>query len=215
MTNSQSNKLNMYNSVAAYLRANQSVLDTIPAFENITLSFEGKIKEIVEMEAIREQINSGKTMDKQKERNELLSFLLKVISGLNIYAVISGNNEIKQATDYTESDLKQGLRDNELLEKGYAIYNTAKNLIAELADYGIADADIEAIKTNADEFAEAMGIKGAANAESKQTTSTFKDLFIQADDILYSKLDKLASVLKMVNEQFYNGFKNARQIIDR
>ncbi|MBU0473771.1 MAG: hypothetical protein KKF62_06365 [Bacteroidetes bacterium] len=215
MTNSQSNKLNMYNSVAAYLRANQSVLDTIPAFENITLSFEAKIKEIVEMEAIREHISSGKTMDKQKERNELLSFLLKVISGLNIYAVITGNNEIKQATDYTESDLKQGLRDNELLEKGYAIYNTAKNLITELADYGIAEADIEAIKTNADEFAEAMGIKGAAFAESKQTTSTFKDLFIQADDILYSKLDKLASVLKMVNEQFYNGFKNARQIIDR
>ena len=57
MTNSQSNKLNMYNSVAAYLRANQSVLDTIPAFENITLSFEGKIKEIVEMEAIREEFN--------------------------------------------------------------------------------------------------------------------------------------------------------------
>lgn len=215
MTNIQSNKMNMYNSVVSYLGENETVTSTIPAFANILTGFEDKVKEIIDTEAMRELITAGKTLDKNQEKDELIALMLKVMSGLNVYATIAGNNEVKQATDYTESDLRQGLRDNELLEKGYSVYNVAKDLKTELADYGVTDADVEAVKSNADEFAQAMGIKGAANAESKQTTATLKELFAQADDMLYDRLDKLAAVLKGGNERFYDGYKNARQIIDR
>ncbi|MGD8780854.1 MAG: hypothetical protein PVH88_18050 [Ignavibacteria bacterium] len=104
---------------------------------------------------------------------------------------------------------------NDFLEKGYAIYNLAAGLKTELADYGISEEDIESIKNNADEFAEAMGITGAAGAESKERTAGLQTIFEEVDDLLYDKIDKLVEIFKTSNKAFYEGYFNVRQIIDR
>ncbi len=214
MTKRQSNKLNMYNAVIAFLKGNNEVYASLAVMQTQVTEFESKVQKIINTESIRESIKAGKTMDKLKEEKELEDILNKVMAALNVYAQLAGNNEIKEETDYSLSDLRK-MRDNELLEKGYAIYNKAAGLKTELAAYAVGEDEIESIKTNADEFAEAMGLTGAAGAESKEKTTELKTLFDNADDLLYSKIDKLIEIFKSSNKTFYDGYFNARQIIDR
>lgn len=214
MTNIQSNKFNMYNTVKNYLRSKQVILDTIPAFETQVTAFESKLTEIQDIEAGREAIKAGKTQDKLREERELREAVFKVMSALNVFAAVSGNNELIAETDFTEYDLTV-LRDNDFLERAYAVYNAGTAYKTELADYGITEDDIEAVLTNADEFTEAMGIAGSASAESKAATQNFKLLFEECDDILNKKIDKLVDVIKTSQPQFYEEYQNARNIIDR
>jgi hypothetical protein len=204
----------MYNAVITFLKNNQDSYSSLAVMQAQVTEFETKIQNIVDTDAMREAIKAGKTANKLKEENELEEVLNKVISALNVYAQITGNNEIKDETDYSARDLRK-MRDNDLLEKGYAIYNRAAGLKTELADYGISEEEIESIKTNADEFAEAMGITGASGAESKERTAGLQSIFEEVDDLLYDKIDKLVEIFKTSDKTFYEGYFNARQIIDR
>ncbi|MGD8777877.1 MAG: hypothetical protein PVH88_02830 [Ignavibacteria bacterium] len=214
MNKRQSNKLNMYNAVITFLQNNQQAYSAMPAMQAQVTELENKTQNIIDSDAEREGVRAGKIANKLKEEKELHEVLNKVISALFVYAQIIENNEIKDEADYSSYELIK-MRDNDFLEKGYAIYNLAAGLKTELADYGISEDDIESIKTNADEFAEALGIAGAAGAESKEKTAGLQAIFDDVDDLLYDRIDKLVEIFKTSDEAFYEGYTNARQIIDR
>lgn len=215
MNDQQTNKLNQLTTVKTFLQKNSTITPLIPAFANVITEFDIKINEIVELDALRESIKAGKTANKLKEEQELVDSLFTLMSALKVYATITGNNEILAETDYSEYELRDRMRDMELLEKGYGIYNLAKELITPLADYGVTEGEIEIVKTNADEFTEAIGNTGTSNAVSKTKTASLKTLFSEADAILYNKIDSLVDILKTKQLNFWNEYQNARIIVDR
>lgn len=214
MNKVQSNKLEMYKTVGTYLDSKTSVTETMPAFENLVTNFKNKVAEIEDLSKERETVKAGKTADKLTEENELVEALFKVMSAVNLHATLNGFNDLIEISDYAEYELKQGLRDDELVDKAYALYDEALKLKEDLAGYAITEADIESVKTNADEFAVAIGKAGAARAEGKQKTRSLKFLFDEADTILYNQIDRVADILKRNNPEFFNGYDNARMIVD-
>ncbi len=82
-------------------------------------------------------------------------------------------------------------------------------------EYGASEEQITDLKMDLDEFLTMNGMPRAYRIASDVATQDLKNLFVEANDILTNKLDRIMKIFKRSDLNFYNGYLAARVIVDR
>jgi len=213
MTDTQENKLNMFETVMTVLDNNSTVWNSIPPIVEIKTKVDTNIYKIRELRQKQEKDFTGITVNKAEVQEKLIAATLKLIGGLMAYSTVNNDHRLRNSINYTKSDLFLS-RDNILYDKALLVYNIAQPLAAELSVYLIIEEDILAVDTLLKKYEQAIPEKRAATSESKAVTEALKQTFKATSLLLKDKLDNLMLIFQAVNPDFYNAYTNSRIIID-
>jgi len=213
MTDTQENKITMYESTLAVLDANETVWNAIIPIGGTVAEIRQELDLVRGFRQVQERDTTGITQKKHAIGVNLISAMVKVISGLIAHATITENYELRNAINYTKSNLEYS-RDNILYDKAQLIYNTASPIATELAVYLVEQADIDAINTLSADYLGSIPSKRAATSAQKASTDNIKNAFKKLDKLFKDKLDNLIILFQVSNESFHKEYKAARIIID-
>lgn len=213
MNSKQESKLSMYNAVSTFCETNATTVATVPAFQSAVTDFDNIVDAIRAASQAESAIIDGITQDKAFLRNKVIDTTVSISSAVFAYASSVNNFELKQKVSLPKSDL-QKLRDELLAGTCRNIFGEASANLASLADYGITQPKLDAFLLEVEEYEDA--VPEPRNAVSNRSAQGVElvTLFRQADDVLKTRMDKLAATFKTTNAKFYNGYKINRIIID-
>lgn len=214
MTDRQNEKLNMYQTVLEYCREHADVYARIPAFGRYVDELENCIDEIRFTEKQQSgAIIKGVTKQKGNAEDVLVQICLTVAGALYPYAFEQKNAELMEKSSLNENMLYKA-HGNQTLSMAKNIAEAAAELTDELADYGITDADRDALDEAIAAYKALIVSPRAAIKKRKQHTGNLVQQIAATDSLFYDQLDKLVVRFKTANPSFYNGYKSARSIND-
>lgn len=212
MNASQSNKLRAYQAVQAVLDKHETKWQTLPAYATGVEDFTALIPEINEL-AQTQASRAGATDEKAFALEGLGNAAFEVAAATLAFAVTSEKHDLMGRVDYSRTDITEG-RESEVVARCRDLLAAASANVDSLADYGVNQAKLNALKKKIDAF-EAVQAKPRQNiATSSAATKTLPVLFKQADVILRKRLDGLSIQFKDTSPDFYNEYQAARSIVD-
>jgi len=214
MTDSQSNKLDMYIVVNDYHVANLAFLDAVPAralaFGQLTFF----ITTINEQIGFQSSNTTGVAQDKTTARNTLDNISVSILSPAKAWAISVGNNTLAVEFDYSFSEL-QHIKDDTIT--GFCTYRhgLVSSNIAAMADFGITAVSMAQWQAAIDAYNTILATPREAINARHMHTANLKDLFKGTGDLFRNQLDPLMLPLKITSPELYAAYKQARIIIDR
>lgn len=210
MSDTERNKLNMYESVVSVCLENREIINSVRSFPwSIT-----KLRKVIDEIKRKEKELSSETLEKTiityKLKDELIFSLVPVVSSLFNFAKESNNLSLKDKTRHSQSYYVR-LRDKELLDKAYGIYSLAERSISRLKKFGISIHSLNELKVKADQFKNALDNK-IISFVSSSTVLSLNNLFGEADKILNDNLDIYMEALSGDFEEFYEDYLEARSV---
>ncbi len=209
----EENKFSMYRTVKTHLDNNPIVVDSVTIFRVTADLYSGKLLAIADKNGEYLSLTAGKTLQKDEAEDVMIDEILTMASTLSLYGEVNGREDLKALCSVTESGLKK-MRDSDLLQKGNDIMIRVEANKDDLDDYGITDEAIAKSKGAIARFESELGSKETSFAEKKAARQVLKDLFSEADDILYNRLDKCAEMVRQNYPEFYIQYQAARVIKD-
>jgi hypothetical protein len=213
MNTNQQNKLDMLLAMQAICNTNMAELTLLPQFEQWFDELGNIVKNIKKLSEAQELDYKGKTETKATLKSALADKTMDVVRRVVAYANVNDLYELKQEVDYTESDLMKAA-DTNLRTICQVVKDRALSVLPELATYGVTQAMLDELQTAIEDFFAEISSPREGIISRKNATSALKEEFKKADEILYTKLDKLVGILKTGNPEVYNSYVNARIIID-
>ncbi len=214
MTNLQNAKLNMYQSVLELCKTNGKLYAEIQVFAETVKTLEDNIKNIRDTEGMQKNIPiTGVTKKKQAAEDHLVELTLQVANATYVFAINTGNTELQKLSTTTRSKLSK-MEGNALLSKSKNISENTKKYIAELKNYGINEESITKLNAAIAGFHQLISKPRDTTVERKVYTKKLSQLFTETDSTLYDKMDKLIELLKSSAPDFYDAYKDARNLID-
>lgn len=214
MTQDQYNITGMQGTVADYLNQNQPVWSGLKAVKDNVAALVAN-NEIISTKADgQEHATDGAGEMKRQARHDLEEKILEIADQL--FALADKNHDVtlEAQTHFTISSL-DGLDDDRLERTAKDISALATANLAALADYGITQAEITALDTQASVF---TGVKTAPRSAVAMRSGQTKSLSQAIDDnqsLLRRQLDKQMTRFKKASPEFYAGYQAARVIINR
>lgn len=209
----QEAKQNMYQVVGAHCADNSSIVNGNLGFKNAVVEFGGVVVQIDSSTQLVGASLAGIAVDKNVLKRDLIAETVTMAGRIYAYSAKIGNNTMKQAVNYSESDLRR-LKDAELAPACQAIHDLAGANTDELKDYGVTSAKLAAMQTKIAAYAVAVPKPRSAIAGRKTTKAQIKQLFKNADAILVEQMDRLIDDFAADNPEFVAGYTNARIIVD-
>ena len=213
MTKREENKLTMYKAVLGMLKNNKAKTDTVVAFKTVEAQFSEAVENIETKHSKHQTVAKGAAQQKGVDEDELVDGIVTLGSLLYVLAVQKGDRTLQEIAKVTESQLKQK-RDAELLSRARDIFEKAEANKGELANYGIDEAKLGAIKTQIDKYGGALEGTEAVAAEKTAARQALSQAFDQVDHVLYDKIDPLMEIFRTSDSDFYNQYFSARVIKD-
>ena len=213
MNNRLENRLTMYEGLLTLLQSNLAKIQTIGGFSEAVTELAAVITDVKTKSAEVDSVSVGKTTTKYDAEDALVSELIPVCSALYIYGRKQKNAEIKERVSITETKLRR-MRDTELSAYGNAIADMATANARGIALYGITDAKIALLRTKAQTYNTAIGVKESSVADRKGARGTMGELFDQADEILNEEIDRFMEMLRPAETELYNKYFSARVVKD-
>lgn len=214
MTDRQNEKLNMHQTVSRFCRENKDAYRTVPAFGRGVDELDNCI---ADTKFVAEQQSGvavkGATAQKGNAEDILVQASLTVAGALYVYAIENKNSELLVIASVNKNSFYK-THGNQALSLAKNIATEADALAAELADYGVSDADRQGLDAAIAGYEALIVSPRTAINERKQHTGNLAQQLAAADSVLCDKLDKLVVRFKTENPAFYNGYKNARNIND-
>ncbi len=214
MNQNQINRKEMYETVDSFLDTNSakwSSIQKLGEFKNAFSNVKGQINEAqyAQQEA---QVFLGKNKTQLKNTVALKADILN--DSIEAFALVTGNMELanKMATNYSQLNR---MRNTEFIPAIMAIITATDNNAEPLQiEYGVTTEQVDGLKNDFDEFLAINGEPRAYRIASVQATKDLESLFTEATDILQNKLDKVMSIFKRRDVNFYNGYLAARVVVD-
>ncbi len=213
MTKLQTNKLLMYRTVQAYLESNPDKVSAMPALAERAVHLRELLTELESIAIKQTSIAKGKT-DKKAEAKEQLSEKLNTVR-CALYALGRKlqDAELMAQADVNESRLRQS-RDLDLLRTAGIMHREAVSRHAQLADFGISDADLNDLVGAKEAFSLTIDSRDSAVAERVGARVDLAGIFDEVDDLLNEDIDTIMQLLRSRELEFYNGYTAARVIKD-
>ncbi|MCX6149223.1 MAG: hypothetical protein NTX22_01720 [Ignavibacteriales bacterium] len=208
----QTNKVNMFERVAAYLALFKTKIVYSTAFQEAINSLEELTEAIWAKDNEKSGATSGKIDTKTQSGAALVTQTLKVTAALFLWGKKNKNDEIKALAGIKKSEFN-GLRDAQKVNKAKAIYEAAKD--KDLTFAGVEAADINQLNTIADEFK--GGITDIGSGASKRISAgvSLDEMITQGDTAIKEDIDNFMQAYVDKNPEFYTGYKAARVIYDK
>jgi hypothetical protein len=214
MTDRQNSKLNMFQDLFNTCQKYAHLYAGMPAFANAIRLLEKAIA------AIRQKAQEhsgdvvhGATMEKDAAIDILIQQTMEIANSLYAFAFSNSKHDLLSKTSINKSMLykKPG---NELLTFTRNISAEAATYSVELQNYGIDAATLTTFNNTVNTFESVITKPRETIDERKTHTGSLKQLFAEADSIVYDLLDKLVVRFKVSEPEFYNLYKISRNIIN-
>lgn len=214
MTNTQENKLAMYQTVLTVCDGDTAAWSGLAAFGTNLAAFRSLADTISALATAQTAGRDGVTKAKGLATEGLLDQTMVVAGALGAYAVVTGKAELEGKVDFSRTELAK-LRDDLIDDWAEEVLNLAESNLAELAGYGVAQATLDALDARIGAYRALVQAPRAATVIVKSTTHAIVDTFAQADRVLKGVLDRLALQFKEGAPAFHASYTNARIIVDR
>lgn len=214
MTDRQEAKLNMFQEVLNTCRNYNQVYAGIPVFVQAVRELEDCISEI-RLEAQRQAASKSKgvTAGKNIVLDELNRTCIKVAKLLYVYAFRTKNHELLPKVSINKKMLYQ-THENDVITIATNVANEASTHAGELVDYGLDDKDLTELRDAIDQFKLLHRTPQQVIGKRKLHTQSLKQLFADADSVLYDQLDNLINKFRDSNPDFFMLYKNSRNVIN-
>jgi hypothetical protein len=153
------------------------------------------------------------TETKQTAEQEMVDDAMRFSNSLYVIGFTTGNAELTDLSSLSPS-LFYKAEDNESLALARRIQRFVQMHAAELYNYGLDDAAINAFGAKIEAFAALIVAPMDATGERKQKTVALHTLFAELDSVLYDKLDKLIVLFKTSHPDFYGEYRTSRNLIN-
>ncbi len=204
--------LNMYDALITFCNNNADTVATVPAFETAFTAFETTVGEIHDTVQMQVSIISGITDAKNLLRKSLCEQAADLCAIIFAFASSTNDVELKAQGNFSISDFKR-LSDEMLVPACSNIYNTVNDNIKSLKTYGVTADALTDFQTAIDDYKEKLSSPRNAVTQRAAHSTALNNLFVQANDILKSQMDKVAFQFKATAEGFYVAYKNNRNIV--
>ncbi|MDR1458742.1 MAG: hypothetical protein LBI60_00785 [Bacteroidales bacterium] len=214
MTDRQNSKLNMYQTTIDTCNEHRNLLIEIPVFDKAFSDFEITINNIRITEQEQEKnARKSASLEKGDYEGKLVNYSIKVANILYVYAFDNKLLSLLTEASVNKSNFynEEG---NKKLSLAKNIFQTANNIAPNLAPYGVTTELLDNLRKAILGYEENIVKPRDATVQQKKHTQSLKLLFATADSLLYDKLDKLIVLFKDSNQDFYNEYISARNIIN-
>ncbi|SFE65559.1 hypothetical protein [Thermophagus xiamenensis] len=214
MNTEQTNRLNMLESVNNYLDENAGKWQGISRLVAAKTELSQKIAAInaaAEAQA-NAQATYGKTKMALKKAIAAKADILNDV--IEAYALTEGDDELARQMSDSQWELYR-LPYNDFYIKVRSIIDKASELQEVLvSDFGLTTELITDVQNDLNQLLEIDGLPRAYQIKSSVATNEIEQLLSQASDLLYNQIDKLMSIFKHSDPNFYHGYQKARMIVD-
>lgn len=209
-----SNRVNMINTTTSFCDANTTATAGITGFAAVLAVVKGKIVLINSLNQIGEGTTTGVTTDTKLLRKTMTDVALKCANATLGYANSVNNNTLKALVNYSESKLN-GMKKEEVDDVCEAIHDATHTNIAAAGPFGVTATDVTDLQTAIDVYRTATQNPRNAIISRSQAKRQVKTMVRDViENFLTGQMDKMVNTLKSTDNNFWNGYKQAREIID-
>lgn len=215
MTNSQSDRLDMMKEVISFIDNTNTISSTRPGLIAGKTNLNDNVVKEIEKKVGKQSSATGGAYDDKNELQEALCLQLYVVtSGTKAFAASINNNTLQEQMNYSISELRK-IGDETLVPfTDDIVALVTPNLGVPLTGFGV---DATAM-TNLDNARTAYSGKQSAGRDATVLKATqtvgLPPLFTLGTKILREIMDPAAVTLKPTQSDWYNGYINARKVIN-
>jgi hypothetical protein len=214
MTQDQENVTSMMEATLQFLDNNNSIWSGRVAFAAAVTEARAGVGSIREAAARQESPTSGITDEKAVSRGKLEDLTLEIADPVAAFAAKSGDAELAAGVHVSRSSLDQAQDDN-LIQIAERIRDAATPHADALKDYGVTNAEITALGDAITAFSGMKSAPRTAKANKSGATSSVASMVQSTRSLFRNQLDKLMTLFRKTNPEFYTGYFAARVIVDR
>jgi hypothetical protein len=214
MTQNQENIVSMFETTIAVLDTNNALWNGKAAFADAVTEAKEGVAAVREASARQESPTSGITDEKMEARTDLEERALEIADQVSALGAKTRNAALMAQVQVTRSSLDLSQDDN-LVQTAERIRDAAKDNTAALKPYGINTADITALTNAIDTFSGMKTAPRTAKAARSGATKGVASLIKTTRSIFRNQLDKMMTLFRRSNPDFYNAYLAARIIVNR
>jgi hypothetical protein len=136
----------------------------------------------------------------------------EISAAVHAYAVTTQDYALEGRVDFSRSTIRYG-REASVLARVRDIHAAATAELANLADYGVTQAKLTALKKKMDAFEAVLAKPRQQIATGSAATQSLQGKFNEADAILNKRLDKLVFQFKTSAPDFFTTYQTAHNIV--
>lgn len=213
MTIRQSSRYKAYTVALAHLNENLSITKDLPAFAEALQAANATLDAVAAADNRRQQDKLAITISKRQYREGLAHQAQLVANAIVTYATAQNDLGLKKAMNFSRSDLYHS-NDKELESYITNILGMAQKLSEELKKYGISDEVMKSYAARVEEYRVAANEPRISQAERVEAGQQIDDGLRKLSDQLKNQLDKLMLQYKYSHPEFYNQYRQKRQLIN-
>jgi hypothetical protein len=209
----QTNQVNMFKAVLAYLNQNNSIWGSMAPFTAAVTSLNDGITGIDET-AQNQETPTGDTQDKAEARDALEDVLFLTCQALSVLAHTESDNDLLALVSVTPSTLDK-MDAEELSNRAAAVLAKAQAQQTSLAALHVTQTNVLELDTALQNFNATKTGPRTRAAERKAQTQSLAGKIRAVSGILRHQIDPMVNLFRRTNPDFVAGYRAARVIIDR
>jgi hypothetical protein len=182
-----------------------------PALVMAKAAFDGKLLELNNIKFIENKDTNNKIHEVSEVEEKLIETTIEVSSRIQEYASEVRNNELYEKVNYTKSDLELS-RDNILKDMCQSVLKIANENFVNLTKYKISKEKLSTYKILIEEFDNLITDPLEPVRKKHEERKSVSALILEIDKLIDDRLDKLMTVYKTTNTDFYETYRSARLI---
>ena len=213
MDNNQTNRVNMFKAVSAYLADHNSVWNGTAPFVAAVTQFNNNLAAI-DTAAQKQETPSGATQDKEGARDALEDVLFLMCEALSVLGHTANDNDLLALTSVSASALNK-LDAEALSNRAAGVLAAANTKKTDLATLQVTQANIDELNDALQAFNAAKASPRTATAERMAQTQSLASQIRETSGILKNQIDPLVNLFRRSNPDFVAGYRAARVVVDR
>lgn len=214
MKNEDSNRVNMINATITVCDANTAATVGIPSFATVLGSVKSKMVLINSLNQSGEGTTKGITLDTNVLRKAMTALALKCANATLAFANSTNNNTLAALVNFSETKLNS-LKKEDVDDVCEAIHDATNAYIAGASNFGASATDVTDLQASIGLYRTASQNPRTAiisKSQAKKQVATMVREVI--DDLLTAQMDKMVNTLKAANKDFFDTYKQGREILD-
>ena len=204
----------MHSTVASYMDQNKTIWSANKAVTATVTQLEANNVVIAQKRDTQENSTEGQAALALQAKTSLEEKIIEIAD--QIYAWATKNNDVvTQAQSHFTLSGFDGIDPDKLEQTGKDVGALATASLTALADYGIAQADVDELNTLTVDFGKKKKALQTAAATRSGQTKTLPQAIKDNQSLLRLQLDKQMTKFKKTNPEFYAGYHAARVTINR
>jgi len=213
MNTELTNRVNMLETVSAYMAEQNAVWNSMAPLQSAMTDFDAELAHLG-TDAQTHAEPGGASVDKADARDALEDVTFLMCEALSVVAHTANDNELAALTRVTRSTLDR-MTEAELSNRAGSVLARANAHKTELQPLQVTQANLDEMGHALTQFDELRTAPRTATAERAVLTEALPRRTKAATDILRNRVDPMVNLFSRTNPDFVAGYEKARAIVDR